>query len=257
MGSRTTDKAGGALEGAVRPDPTEYKKSDIIGKGETMRKVIVFLTLVLIIVSLIGTCVPVKYLPMKELNIDLTKVNQVSIPGAQTIDFYDIHGSSEKALQDAMFKEQESLGGVARTTWSVSYIYVAVNPGTPECAIKNVKVPYTVKVTMPRWTDPENGTVILIWFWESYLKRLSAHEGHHVQILLDHIDDVQTAIESSSCETASKNAEAAIAEITRLQVEYDAVTDHGKKETLVLTLDEPAGKLRWAFLFPRFTDISI
>jgi len=171
-----------------------------------------------IIIALIVCYLPIKYLP---LPVDTKDVNAVSIPGATEIDFYDVQGWNENILQNKMLVEQKTLGGVGITNWNIKVVYVMTNPNTPDCKIVSARATYTIKVTLPRWTDPRDGPVFMIWEWRNFLERVVVHEAHHVQIVIDNVNMVEQAVSTSNCENEEENFNAALDKVKQLQDDFD------------------------------------
>jgi predicted secreted Zn-dependent protease len=196
------------------------------------RAIFTYIMLIVASIALVATWVPSKYLPVQALGIDLKTINQVSIDGAQSIEFYDIQGTNDTTLNAAMEKERVTLGGFAITSYSVSYIITIQNPDTPECKIFGWEVPYTVKVVMPRWTNPQDAPLSQVWYWRDYYYPMIArHEGWHVQTVLEGVERLNQVIADSNCANVVERADATIADILKRQQEYDVQTGNGSKDT--------------------------
>jgi predicted secreted Zn-dependent protease len=193
--------------------------------------VIGILGLIAIIGGLIVGYVPAKYL---HLPVNPEVVNSVIIPGAQKIIRYDVQGADEATLEKAMMAEQKTLGGVGDAEWNIQAVYKMDNPNTPECKIVNVTTTYMINVTLPRWTDPQDGSFFMNWEWNNFIRRVADHEEHHVQIVLNNIDPVKHAIETSSCENAQATFDAEIARIKQLQADFDTQQKNQKLDPINL-----------------------
>jgi len=194
--------------------------------------VVFSLGLFAIIGGLIVGYMPAKYMLLPVDPVDV--INAVTVPGAQKIIRYDVNGWNENIVQDAIFKEQKTLGGVGLTDWSIQAVYVIDNPNTPECKIVNPDITYKVNVTLPRWTDPRDGSFFMIWEWKNFLEKIADHEEHHVQIVLNNIDPVKHALETSSCENAQATFDAEIARIKQLQEDFDSQQKNLKLDPISL-----------------------
>jgi hypothetical protein len=53
------------------------------------------------------------------------------------------------------------------------------------------------------------------------VKYFAHHEGVHVQILLDNVGSVKTAIEAGTCDTAAAEGDKAIKAIQQMEKDYD------------------------------------
>ncbi len=53
------------------------------------------------------------------------------------------------------------------------------------------------------------------------------HESGHAKHAYEHRQDVENAVKSSNCEGADAAGTAAIAEMSKFDVQYDAETHHG------------------------------
>jgi predicted secreted Zn-dependent protease len=180
---------------------------------------ILFLSFIVIALIFIIIFVPVKYLP---LDVNPDAIHAVTVPRAQAVEYYDVYGKNEsEILQELKTKGVDRIGGDAVTSYNIGYKFYKFNPDTPECFIRDVEVTYNVKVVIPRWVNLKEASLADVWWWESTVKYFAYHEGVHVQILLDNVGSVKTAIEAGNCETAAAEGDKAIKAIQQMQKDYD------------------------------------
>ena len=131
----------------------------------------------------------------------------------------------------------------ANTTWHINwtYKYHYDNPSQNPCYLTEVKVSATIVSILPEWEDKEIGDLNTQMKWDKFLIALRAHEEGHTKNgkeAANEIDKTLSSIPSQpNCrllEDSIKNkAQAIIKQHNIWDEQYDATTDHGKKDGAV------------------------
>jgi predicted secreted Zn-dependent protease len=186
-----------------------------------VKRALVYLVCFLAI-SLAATLMPSRYLPLTAMGLDVESLHRVTFEGNPVIEFYDITGTTNQDLMDAMDKKRETLKGFAITEYNVVYDVKDSDPTSPQCKIVSWKVEPKIKVVLPRWTNPGDAPLGLVIFWKFYFQEIVRHEAGHVRIVLEGAAAVDEVIAGSNCENVAKAAEAEIARIYDRQLVYEA-----------------------------------
>ena len=150
-------------------------------------------------------------------------------PGTQ-VRFYDVYGTDAKSVRESLnaLGPQDHGEGRhydARTSWYSQWHW----PGGPDgrCDLAHLAYSFDIIVILPHLHDQERLSPALRKEWRRYLAALIEHESGHAKHAYEHREDIENAVKSSSCETANAAGAAAIAEMGKFDVEYDAETHHG------------------------------
>lgn len=161
-------------------------------------------------------------------------LGQVSLPNA-TVHYYRISGTTAADLRTALdannLLDEAGDRGDALTRWYISWHWPGY--GLPFCALRAARVAYHIRVTLPRWTPPPEAAPALRDQWAAYLEALAWHERGHVDNIVSHYREVETAIRASTCRTADASAQAVVAILRAFDVAYDDATDHGATQGAV------------------------
>ena len=128
------------------------------------------------------------------------------------------------------------MAGWGYTEYGWEHTYNTNSDGTKPT---NVKVTTSVSVTMPNWPGYSKATVCMKGSWDAMYRGLQAHEDRHVTLGADVDGKIKKAIENVSVSDASELAAAvnsaaqAIRDANQAaQRQFDADTDHGKKDAV-------------------------
>ena len=157
-----------------------------------------------------------------------TTVTSVDIPYAKMI-YYNISGSTETELRDQL----NALGpvgpdgyhGDALTIWYIRWKWDGY--GSEECDLRTASATYDIKVTMPRWTPPQDASPALIEKWNAYLLALAHHEKGHVDNVIANLPVLINTLRRATCSTAEAKAQEVLAGMRQNDINFDASTDHG------------------------------
>jgi predicted secreted Zn-dependent protease len=157
-----------------------------------------------------------------------TALSTVDIPYARII-YYDIDGSTESELRDQMNSiapiGPDGYRGDALTNWYIRWNWDGY--GTEECDLRTAKATYDIKVTVPRWSPPQDASPALIEKWNAYILALTGHEKMHVDNVIANLPVVINAIRRATCSTAEARAQEILDGIRQNDINLDATTDHG------------------------------
>ena len=163
------------------------------------------------------------YVPAGWYGYSAGSFDNATIDGA-TVAYYPISGSTADELKAQIDQGRPLLTGgrqvTAVTKWNVSWS--ATFDETPACKAVSADVNSTMIVLLPRWTNPEIGSLYLNLHWKEYFQYIVRHESTHVRLL------------RSDCHTADANGKAAFDATLRLNAEFDERTSKGLEPFVVL-----------------------
>jgi predicted secreted Zn-dependent protease len=161
---------------------------------------------------------------------------------SEAFNYYDVDGATARDIRADLNRRgpmdrYEHRHFDAVTRWTIRATHT-------DCGIKSVSVRLQITYAFPRLTDGGSAPSALRKDFDDYLKRLLTHEKGHAQIAIDTAKRVEDRIQSLpaalTCEAldpALKDiVDALIAESKRLDVEYDARTEHGRKQGAVFPM---------------------
>jgi predicted secreted Zn-dependent protease len=160
-----------------------------------------------------------------------TALVSIQIPDA-TIIYYDIEGASAEGLRTQLNLlgpvGVDGYKGDATTNWFIHWDWPGY--GTSDCDVTQAQISYEIEVILPRWKMPADAEPKLVGQWAKYMAALIEHETGHVEYVVRHSASVLDAIKHADCETAEAEANKILRAIRVHDLEYDAVTDHGKAQ---------------------------
>jgi predicted secreted Zn-dependent protease len=168
------------------------------------------------------------YVPTGWYRYSAGTFDNAQIDGA-TIAYYPVSGSTEDELRAAIHQGLPLLADgrqpSAVTKWYVSWS--ATFDTTPDCKTIAANVSSTMLVILPRWTDPQDGSLYLNLHWKELFQYLVRHEATHVRINLEGVRNIRAALLSSDCYTADANAKEAYDMTMRQNQLFDDRTSRG------------------------------
>lgn len=153
---------------------------------------------------------------------------------------YAITGKSAGELRrqlDTLGPKDQSGRFDAYTHWNVRWTY-SYDRTAAACAVTDVKVTVTVKITMPEWSPPPDASPELVSSWNRYIKALERHENGHRDNGVAAGRDVLSTLRSfgsrGTCTKSGEDANATGLEVVkRYQAkdkDYDRTTGHGRTQ---------------------------
>jgi predicted secreted Zn-dependent protease len=152
--------------------------------------------------------------------------------------YYSINGSTATQLRQQMnqlgpIDSNENRHYDATTKWYVRWSYRYSNTNN-RCKINSINVSTEVTYTLPKWNPPQTSSA-LNQQWNRYIKALQVHESGHKDHGIAAGNEVFTTLKNlpsaSSCPTleatANNTARSIIKKYNQLDINYDAVTQHG------------------------------
>jgi len=167
---------------------------------------------------------------------DLTGL--AAMPNVKVV-YYDISGSTEQELIAQMELhlpgEEDGMPRAGQVEWSVQWSFTPAKVQSDgRCQPSDVKVRYQAVVTLPRWMPPAGTSPALIDRFSRFSQALAEHERGHVQILVDSLPELVSAIEAAGCSSASDAGSRGVAAIQQMERDYDNATRHGVAQGTVL-----------------------
>jgi predicted secreted Zn-dependent protease len=160
---------------------------------------------------------------------------------SQSITYYDVTGASAAAVRTDLdqlgpMDQIEGRRHDAVTHWNIRWRY-SYSGSSSGCRIASVAVTVDATTTMPRLKSDAASTELTDAF-ASFADKLLAHEKDHAQNALDTARRIEHGIgdlpPESSCDQLGRIANALgerlLEEGRRLDVEYDARTQHGRSQ---------------------------
>jgi len=150
-------------------------------------------------------------------------------PGT-SVRFYDVEGTDEKSIRASLNalgpqSRTEARRYDAATNWYATWHWPGGADG--QCDLEHLDYSFEITVTLPHLRDEDRLSPALRKAWGRYMAALIEHESGHAKHAFEHKGYIEKAVKSSSCEGANAAGAAAIAEMGRFDVEYDAETHHG------------------------------
>ena len=157
------------------------------------------------------------------------------IEGAD-VSYYNVSGSNladlREQVNDNSLLLPDGSQPKAATEWKLSWSETF--DGTDACRVVAADVQSSMTVVLPRWTDPESGSISLNLHWKDFFDHLVRHEGTHVRLNLDGASNIRAALLRTDCHNADVNARAAYGETVRLNNLFDERTSLGLEPYFVL-----------------------
>ncbi|RMG39210.1 MAG: DUF922 domain-containing protein [Candidatus Dadabacteria bacterium] len=158
--------------------------------------------------------------------------------------YYDVKGKSSKELREEILKKgprdkYEDKGRFAYTSWDVKWHWPKKEDGSPD--FLKTTSDYKITVIFPRWVNSENAPEELKKRWHDFAVALAMHEKGHIDLFLDHVDEIAESIKATAKnnpEMKARHANRIAHNILRVMQnrdrEYDIVTDNGALEGVFL-----------------------
>jgi len=144
--------------------------------------------------------------------------------------FYDVDGTDAKSIRASLASlgpkgRRDGKSYDAETTWNATWHW----PGGPDgkCDLTRLEYSFQIIVILPHLHDQDRVPPAVRKTWGRYMAGLIDHESGHVKHAYEHKGDIENAVKSSSCEGANAAGAAAISEMGKFDIAYDAETHHG------------------------------
>jgi predicted secreted Zn-dependent protease len=171
----------------------------------------------------------------------------------ETFDYYDVDGASAQEIRADLDRRGPIDGYEHRhfdavTRWRVRWEYT-YEPTATGCEIGTVSTAVDVTYSFPRLSANSAAPADVRHAFAHYLQRLLVHEKGHAQNGIDIAKRIENSIRAlhaaSSCDGLSAAANSLgrslIKEANRLDIDYDARTEHGKTQGARFPQDDLPG----------------
>lgn len=160
---------------------------------------------------------------------DYAEAAFAAYPGT-SVRFYDVDGTDAKSIRASLNSlgpkgKRDGKNYDAATTWNATWHWPGGADG--KCDLTRLEYSLDIVVILPHLHDQDHVSPALRKAWGRYMAGLIDHESGHVKHAYEHRGDIENAVKSSSCENANAAGAAAVAEMARFDVQYDAETHHG------------------------------
>ena len=155
---------------------------------------------------------------------------------AVSTEHYEIRGTSwEELRREIDLKGPRGWTGMASSR--IGYD-VKTRPEKAGCAVASAQARAETKVQLPAWGNRFEGPRPLQVHWDQVYRTLDLHERGHVAINVEGAKDLERALKAiepqATCDAvmaeARKRAESVWRAVAQRQSEYDADTDHGRRQ---------------------------
>jgi predicted secreted Zn-dependent protease len=158
-----------------------------------------------------------------------------SLAGITNVDrqYYEVSGNSlfeiRRALNQVRPRDpNDGLGVDALSSWYIEWRWPSAPGGG--CDLAHAELRFSARIRMPRLIETPETPAAVRLRWQAYASALEGHEANHIRHAWDNRNRVLAAIQRSSCASANRDGQAAIAELARGDVAYDQRTRHGLTE---------------------------
>jgi len=150
-------------------------------------------------------------------------------PGTK-IRFYDVDGTDAQSIRASLNSlgpkgRRDAKSYDAQTNWNATWHWQGGPDG--RCDLEHLDYSFDIIVILPHLHDQDKLSPAVRHAWGRYMAALIDHESGHAKHAYEHRGDIEKAVKSSSCDDANAAGAAAIAEMSKFDVQYDAETHHG------------------------------
>ena len=190
----------------------------------------------------------------QEKNIDLANSDKdstnriensvVSPIVKEKYEYYEVCGCCEKDVQCELNqkcicwtdgKKYDSI-----TNWKVKWDY-GHNRTSQACTTNSLTVTVEIVFHLPKWARTGNAPQPLVEKWDTYIENLQTHENGHRDRAVEAATELTSAVKElppvRTCAELDREVQDLSRErmkkLNKEQVEYDAVTNHGKTQGAV------------------------
>jgi predicted secreted Zn-dependent protease len=171
----------------------------------------------------------------------------------QTFDYYNVSGASVQEIRADLNQRGPTDGREHRhfdavTRWYVRWQYT-YKPTAAGCEIVTVSTAVDVTYSLPRLSANSAAPTNVRHAFAHYLERLLVHENGHAQNGIDIAKRIEDGIRglhaaptcASLAAAANSLGQSLIKEANRLDIDYDARTQHGRTQGAWFPQDDQAG----------------
>ncbi|HET8670240.1 MAG TPA: DUF922 domain-containing protein [Candidatus Saccharimonadales bacterium] len=100
--------------------------------------------------------------------------------------------------------------------------------------VSSAAVTVETRIKMPQWTGYSTATDVEQNEWDRFFAALRRHEQGHVELVVEHLSDVDELLTGKSIESAKQLWISALAALQTASRAYDQETDHGRKQGAII-----------------------
>jgi len=141
---------------------------------------------------------------------------------------YTIDAQTLHEVADVIDGHEEA----GETTWEPNLNYKTSSDGV----VTQATVTVDLTITMPEWPAARKRKKRVRDEWERFYRALEAHEQGHVDLVRKHLEGVAASLVGLSEEKAQEKFAEALQELQEASDQYDAATDHGRKNGTIIDL---------------------
>jgi len=138
-----------------------------------------------------------------------------------------VPGTTLKAVAETISQMAEA----ATTEWFPRYDYEATGE-----VVSSAAVAIEIRIKMPEWTGYSTATDAERIEWDRFLAALQRHEQGHVELVVEHLSDVDELLIGKSIESAKQSWKSALVTLKTASRTYDQETDHGRKQGAIINV---------------------
>lgn len=141
---------------------------------------------------------------------------------------YPLDGDSLASVAQLVSQKDEA----AKTEWFPTYTY-ELNGSV----LSSVTVTVATRITMPEWTTCGSASQPEKDEWDSFLRALESHEQGHLDLVRQHLSDIDEQMAGQSLNEAASIWSGALSDLEMASDDYDRQSDHGRNQGTVINLD--------------------
>lgn len=138
---------------------------------------------------------------------------------------YDVDAESLAAAAQAISQMDEA----AETEWFPRYEYT-----TSGSRLASAAVTVRTSVAMPQWTGFASAPKAEKDEWRRFCAALHAHERGHIDLVVEHLSNIDERLVGKSVSAARRVWEQALAALESASQAYDRRTDHGRNQGTII-----------------------
>ncbi len=179
----------------------------------------------------------------ERLRAAVAAVDVPQLPGL-TLTGYEVRGRSARGVRESMNDERPAADGDdarhdARTRWSYRPRWNRTADG--RCDPASATVTLSLTIVLPDLSTREALSRDERAGWDAYFAALVKHEWNHGRIAVKGQELLETALhEAADCDAMTAAVRTLVPEITAASREYDAQTEHGRREGAVFPRGAPS-----------------
>ena len=165
---------------------------------------------------------------------------------------YNVHGATPDqvwaSIREVGPKDSNGRRFAGWTQWHISW-YVRYERDAAGCRLGEAHVRTRISMTLPVWADRGAASPDLQQSWDQFITALARHEEGHASLSVERAGVIErglTALPAKlTCEAALEDGRtyfsAQMADLAKVQAEYDRTTSHGLTQGVAFPVGLPGG----------------